>query len=322
MSRIIRNQFTSLFWCLYNEKPFSIVCFSCLLALNTGILSLFLFMGCDKDVQQKHAAKDLRTAIRSDDEELVSIIHRQGAPIDGIEGDGFPAPLHIAIGKGNISMVKSLISHGADLECRSSLWGLTPLHMALQSGNRDIAWLLYESGADISARDEMGASVIHHAAGGGDIDFMEEMLKKGFDVQTTDGSMATPLIYACIHGKLEAVRYLLENGASINPASGRIAPIMAAITLGKEDSLEIVKLLQKAGTNPNTVYGKKGNTALKLAALVGNEEVFAHLLAVSDYDFSKREWKDLMERVDKEGFKEIAGLLKRRISEATARNNK
>ncbi|MHC4642467.1 MAG: ankyrin repeat domain-containing protein, partial [Planctomycetota bacterium] len=70
--------------------------------------------------------------------------------------------LHEAVEKGNFSVVKDLISDGADVNTRGP-FGSMPLHLAVREGHIKIAELLILNGADVNTKDWQGQPVLHIA---------------------------------------------------------------------------------------------------------------------------------------------------------------
>lgn len=65
------------------------------------------------------------------------------------------APLHSAVARRTLSVVRLLLERGADVNARQA-GGFTPLHGAAANGDRAMAELLVDRGADPSARNEVG----------------------------------------------------------------------------------------------------------------------------------------------------------------------
>lgn len=57
------------------------------------------------------------------------------------------SPLHIAAGKGNVSVAEVLIQNGAEVNARLPYNGYTSLHLASRDGHKKVAELLIAKGA-------------------------------------------------------------------------------------------------------------------------------------------------------------------------------
>ncbi|RVE46006.1 hypothetical protein evm_009348 [Chilo suppressalis] len=117
--------------------------------------------------------------------------------------NGF-TPLATAVRKGDINMVKCLLSAGAEIEQRSSA-GQTALHLAVLGRHPNIVELLLEIGADFKARDVNGLQVEHYAVDSCDLETLRFVLDKGGDVTAIDNNGWTPLFRALCQGASTAV---------------------------------------------------------------------------------------------------------------------
>lgn len=66
----------------------------------------------------------------------------------------------------NITLVKHLLEHKADVKTKRTTDHVTALHIALHEQNWDIADILLESGADINAENDEGVTPLHIAVAG------------------------------------------------------------------------------------------------------------------------------------------------------------
>ena len=64
--------------------------------------------------------------------------------------------LHLSVGKKNVTAVRWLITHGADVNAKRNLWDCnhTALHMTAESGAIDMARVLLDAGADPNIHDD------------------------------------------------------------------------------------------------------------------------------------------------------------------------
>ena len=72
-----------------------------------------------------------------------------------------PAPLSVAISKGEIETVKKFIEYGADVNEKSN--GVTPLMLAARYNKVEILKLLVSNGAKLNEKDEKGYTAMKYA---------------------------------------------------------------------------------------------------------------------------------------------------------------
>ncbi|KAJ8559107.1 hypothetical protein ON010_g8342 [Phytophthora cinnamomi] len=90
---------------------------------------------------------------------------------------------------GKLPVVIHLVKHGAEIDAKGRVDGVTPLLAAVQNGYADVARFLLDSGADPNAASTMGSVTPSHvAAGQGDYGMMECLLHHGADVNAADVS--------------------------------------------------------------------------------------------------------------------------------------
>jgi ankyrin repeat protein len=81
----------------------------------------------------------------------------KGAKVDqAIEGNSGIRPIHLAVARDHVDVVRMLIEHNADINIQHQT-GITPLHYAAKHGNPDMLVLLLENGADVSITMEDGS---------------------------------------------------------------------------------------------------------------------------------------------------------------------
>ena len=120
-------------------------------------------------------------------------------------GVGSVMPMALAIGDGNIDVLKALLALGAPAEgVDGQPW--TPLERAVQNNRLDIARLLIERGANVNARDKAGYAPLLVAASidFGDTAMIDLLLAAGADrdARTPDGKTALDLAREYGHTRL------------------------------------------------------------------------------------------------------------------------
>ncbi|XP_035826401.1 26S proteasome non-ATPase regulatory subunit 10 isoform X2 [Aplysia californica] len=87
----------------------------------------------------------------NDRDEISETLIKHGADVDPTDSVGH-TPLHRAASKGNLNIVKLLISNKANLDLRD-ISGCTPLHLACEDDSGEVAKLLIDNGARTDIRN-------------------------------------------------------------------------------------------------------------------------------------------------------------------------
>lgn len=218
-----------------------------------------------------------------------------------------PRILHAAVVTGNLRLVKLLYDSGARDETRS-IWSsdTTALQEAASKGQVEIVRYLLSCGMNVNAdAGRNGKTVLQAAASTGIWDLVELVLQHhptdlcaavvtsieaghdkiamaliyhGIDLDRLDGK--TPLQAASRRGNEELVRTLVGMGANVNAAPSEDYYEMTALQ-GAADSgnLEVVRFLVEKGADVNAPPAESGGmTALQAAACKGSLQVVQFLL--------------------------------------------
>ena len=118
------------------------------------------------------------------------------------------SPLMVAIKKGDINQVKSVIDKGVDIKTKNSA-----LERALTYDHLDIAQLLLDRGADINTRYGQGQTLLMYISTYKEAQFA---IDKGAEINARDDNGNTALMDAAHSGHADVVRLLLDKGADIN----------------------------------------------------------------------------------------------------------
>ena len=176
-----------------------------------------------------------------------------GADINFVSGSG-NTPFTAAALRGDLTMMKYLITHGADpfittrngapaltraihrvteMESLRYLveelkldinakdrFGRTPLFLSIQSGRPDIAAYLLEHGADISGKIQDGKTLfmaaIQYCYGEESFpELAQTLLRYGPDINAQDAQGRTALYYAIEKNDISCIEFLLSSGISV-----------------------------------------------------------------------------------------------------------
>jgi ankyrin repeat protein len=228
---------------------------------------------------------------------------------------GFPAPatgkpapdLFLAVGRGDLAAVKTLLARGANPNARNFLM-MTPLMYAALRGEVEISKALLARGAELDAVSQFGSALtfaglgdsesaarfllsrgaridsartdkitsLMLAARSGHLSVVRELLQRKAKLDGRDTDGMTALMYAARSGRTEVVRELLRQGAVVDATDRhRWTALTFAASNGHTNA---VSRLLEAGANPN-VRDERGRTPLLIASSYGDRpEVVRALL--------------------------------------------
>ena len=137
---------------------------------------------------------------------------KRGADPNEEKGHSGSAPLHLAITKHNMVLVKKLLMEGAYLETKDD-YGFTPLLEAVNFGApAEIMDLLLEHGANVHAVTKSMKTALHFAAQHDDEYNTRKMIERGQFVNAEDNNGWTPLHEAAYYGSKNAAVVLTDKG--------------------------------------------------------------------------------------------------------------
>ena len=162
---------------------------------------------------QQQASPVADAAMRGDKTAVRDLL-KQGADVNGAQGDGMSA-LHWAAERGDAELADMLIYAGANIAAVTRIGQYTPLHLAGKSGSAPLVKALLKSGADVNARStNSGVTALHMAASAGSADVINVLVDAKADVNATEAEAGqTPLIFAAGLNRIDAIKALLARGA-------------------------------------------------------------------------------------------------------------
>ena len=149
--------------------------------------------------------------------------------------------LYNAVGTGDVTIVKYLVSKGANVNMKIGKEKDTPLHRASQRGHVDIVKFLVSQGANVNARTLYSITgwtksgkrktryvdhytPLHMAAMGnyagvhsGNLEVIKFLVSAGADVKAKTNGGDSPADLAAVRGDIEMTKYLVSQGATSNP---------------------------------------------------------------------------------------------------------
>jgi ankyrin repeat protein len=261
-------------------------------------------------------AKGADVNARSIDRNYQRHIQAEGRP-KSLDSGGL-TPLLYSVRENCMACVDVLLTSKADVDLPDPD-GVSPLLVAIMNANWDIAKKLIDSGADVNQWDIYGETPLFLAVNsrtrldggrGTSIDppnattgtaIVRLLLDKGANPNAqlffapanlagnTNIRGATPLIRAANNGDMEMVKLLLEKGADATLyLADRQTPIHAVLAgrAPENQAIELIKVLQKAGTDVNVValinhpLEIRGGTALHYAVRKRQKEVIKLLASM------------------------------------------
>jgi len=180
----------------------------------------------------------LHVAARRGDIEVIKLLLSYGAHVNCGTVD-LMTPLHEACFGGHPEVVDVLITEGAEANTRN-IDGSTPLCFACSKGCIHSARLLIEAGAEVNPSLTVTFPPLHEAALNGHVHCIEMLIELGADLEKSENQFGTALHVACLRGYVECVRILLHAGANPNVIKRHQAPLHTAALCGYEECAELL----------------------------------------------------------------------------------
>jgi len=244
---------------------------------------------------------DLVAAIIRNDARAVDALLASGADPNAADADGVTPLMAAASERADERIAKALIARGADVNA-TDRWGETALHMAVGRGDPSLVVLFLDHGADVKRRTRQGQTpllmAMKRTSTADRIDIMARLLERGADANDASEMGQPVLILACAQQDLAAVKLLVAHGADVNATSRGESALSAALdrpdivefllsrgahigsdvllrAAGRGDTASIEQLLKHGGTVDTR--GLAGQTMLMAAAERGQVAAMARI---------------------------------------------
>ncbi|ELT92813.1 hypothetical protein CAPTEDRAFT_37001, partial [Capitella teleta] len=143
--------------------------------------------------------------------DIVEALLAAGADATQTDAQGF-SPLRYAIeSHGGVSMAKTLVAHGANVNAASTDVHETPLMVALGIGDQGVTDFLLEKNADIEACTHLKESTLVRAVAAENVEIVRLILQRHSKLEALAATDCA-LVEACQVGSLEIARLLVDHG--------------------------------------------------------------------------------------------------------------
>ena len=185
------------------------------------------------------------------DLDLVKLLVTLGASLQGLKG--YDTPLHVAASRNRPAVVCYLLEQPPEKKVDVSALnqnGHTPVGAALLEGHLNIVNLFikqehYLSVQDIHAKDNSGSTAAHVACARGDLGLLKFLVGYDAPLQEANKDFDTPLHVAAFGDKPDVVCYLLAQGVDIHPLNQMGHTPLVSGIL--EGHLDIAKVFSEQG---------------------------------------------------------------------------
>lgn len=167
---------------------------------------------------------------------IVEFFINEGYEVNIVRGKN--TPLQAAIFGEHLDIAEVLLEKGAN----PNYGTYSPLHYAIIKENLELVKLLYKYGGTIFIKGQKKYSPLMIAIVHRNFEIIKYLVENGEDVNFVNHKKVTPLYLACEIGEIDYVQYLLDHGAK--PIDDALNPLSIALLIGKTD---IIKLLLEHG---------------------------------------------------------------------------
>ncbi|OAL18764.1 hypothetical protein AYO20_11710 [Fonsecaea nubica] len=234
----------------------------------------------DNNTRESSRGGAFVAAIHRGNQELINALSTCGVEL--ANASGLTAAIEAAAGRGDIAVLRLLLSDNSAFQAIAVHYLGTSLRCAIAQSRDDVIGMLLAAGADVNAKDQKtSATALLESIRRGAIDLSRRLLAAGAEVNMTAAeicecswprSYVVSVLPAAVSlGYHPLIQEIIEIGADVDtPGPGTDKPALT-VAVEKRD-LTSVQILIDAGADVNTPAGRySGQTAL--AAAVRNEDV-------------------------------------------------
>ncbi|CAH1795379.1 unnamed protein product, partial [Owenia fusiformis] len=250
---------------------------------HIGIVKTLLLAGANINAHNAKKVTPLLESVRKQHFDIAKLLVQSGADLNKPDSQKC-TPLHEVVriatkyfGKSeeNVKLMKLLIESGSEVNL-GDRDGATPLYQTASAGNKDMTDYLLSKGALPTAVTNLGETMLHGAVLGHKLDVLNTFLDLGVDVNQVNKRNELPIYTAVLmRAKIDMIERLISAGSELDYQDNQYGhtPLHMAV---EHNLLEVVKLLLKAGCDPN-LSTLDGKTPLYMACENGKFEVIQAL---------------------------------------------
>lgn len=182
---------------------------------RNSCVELLLEFGADVNSRPVGQESMLNVAVNWDQKPLTKILlKKRELNIEERNKDG-DTPLCRSVSRGNTSMAKLLLEHGANAEARSSK-GEAPLSIAASRGDSSIVTLLLaQKTIDTEPENAKGETPLYTAITRGDTSIAQQLLRKGANSLHIPVDQESMLNIAVARGSSSLTQLLVQSGSDV-----------------------------------------------------------------------------------------------------------
>lgn len=237
---------------------------------------------------------------------VIELMSHEKIDLEVQNENGHTALMEAASG-GYVDIVNYLVSHGSNISIHSNEYKETALTLAAYKGHLEVVRVLIAAITNYETIPEELHTALMEASMDGHVDVAQLLIDKGAMVNMPPDNFESPLTLAACGGHVELAMLLLKRGANLEEVNDE--GYNALMEASREGHEEMVALLLTQGAKPNVLTEESKETALCMAASVGNLEV-VKLLLLKGADVNLGASTPLME-ASAEGHVDIVALLLR-----------
>jgi ankyrin repeat protein len=186
--------------------------------------------------------------------------------------------LHFAAFFGQLAVIRSLVSHKADMSAIDYDY-MTPLMLAAKKGETPAVTCLLECNADVNQRvTDSSITAVHHAAAVNDVSMIEFLIQHNAQLDCTPTEKGSVLHWAVTSGRIDSVAHFLDPPYNLPLSTADVNGGTVLHHAVSSDHEELTLFLLERQADPNA-RARGGCTPLHLATEVGTrDEIVLHLL--------------------------------------------